>query len=358
MLRLVAYAPFANRLFLPSRYLLAGGPLFKALQHARVLLEERLVAVDIHADADSFAELACRQRLGRPAEQRGAWLDAHVRLKRPFQVQPLQARYHAVLAADLDVGGGLRHQLVGRQPKPDLLAAIARARKRFATVEGSRRTFVETVARTLQEAGLASQRRLLERWAAMRYYTVPFLMNTVRTRELPRSAFQLLHELGGPRPPRALRADAQPAHSAENLARVLLPGNLELSRAGPLAVAALQARADIPHARRAFAEVVAAADRVEMTEEVSEVLRQTFAAQLHTLHRARGRGRRNDLVADLLGGTLSGIGLPLPPEVGAGLGGAATVIELGRHALSPGHESRIAPWPVACEHLTRLLQDV
>ena len=63
--RIAAYALFANRVIVPSRYLLQNGDTFDAISQMLPLLEDGIVVPDLRQDCDSFVSFVENGGAGR-----------------------------------------------------------------------------------------------------------------------------------------------------------------------------------------------------------------------------------------------------------------------------------------------------
>ncbi len=93
LLRTLSYLVIAERVLVPSRYLLESGAVRTAIGRLPQLLQEGLVVPQIHANETSFADLAAHRKRGQEAIRAGEWLDLKSAYCQPFDVQPLSVIY-------------------------------------------------------------------------------------------------------------------------------------------------------------------------------------------------------------------------------------------------------------------------
>lgn len=178
--RLVAYALFAHRLIIPSRYLLQPCMTYDALVALRGLLEAGVVVPDLREGHCSFVEylkeegVVDKGRLGC-----AEFLDRHASSVYSFDIKGQSELFHARLLEDLSEDGMLRSKLRLAGVQESRIDAL---RGEFAECEGGRRAFVN-----LANKYVPHNEGTISKWAALRYYTTPAELMPRCIRDVPAS---------------------------------------------------------------------------------------------------------------------------------------------------------------------------
>lgn len=346
-LRIIAYLAFAEKVCIPARYILSSADMFAAIGMAEPLLREGLVCPERRAEASSCEELARTLDLPEVATRRGEWLDTIARSVRVFRSMELADYYRSVLLHDLGPDGGLRKAMDDELLRRSL-DGINRAHEAYAAVlDGTPEAYWRTVA------GYAPQAEAFARqWAMARYYITPTAFDTLNTREVPRSAANLLirgqvldEEM------RPLDVPA-PAESLFSQLSMQLPAYDVRSRAREFCEAVMTVRGDVPKAREVFADVQRRAELSPLSNELAQLMRRE-------LHRQRGVKRASGptvTVLASLGGAAIGLVAGQQPAIGVAAGLGSGLVGHGAQKLvEERREKRRKPWVVAIDHMTREL---
>lgn len=346
-LRIVAYLAFVDGLYVPARYILQGDAMWRAVQFAEPLLRSGLVTPERRAEASSCEDLAARLGLGGSGRDRGRWLDERVAKMRTFRSTQLGAEYHELLLDDLQDDGPFLRSLRGRARR-GAVDAIKRAHDAFGGVVGD---YTPEVFSLTVGQHLPSARQAALQWAMARYYLTPTLFDNMNTREIPRSAANLLVRGG------ALDADLRPMETAapvEAMYKLLTLSIPKEHHVGVMADAYCEAitevREKLPHARRVFREVRERAELGGMASELGAMM----AAELR--HQQGLRPRAASVVYTLGTSLATGVGgVLLGADVAIAVGssvatGAAT--QAGHALLADRISRRRRPWPLAIDYLS------
>lgn len=185
--RLVAYALFANRLIIPSRYLLQPCMTYDALVALRGLLEAGVVVPDLREGHYSFVEYLKEEGVVDKTRFGCAeFLDRYASSVYSFDIKGQSELFHRRVLEDLSEGGLLRSKLrlAGvRDLKIDAL------RDAFTECEGGRRSLVNLASKYVPHNEGA-----ISKWAALRYYTTPAELMPRCIRDFPASISAELRE--------------------------------------------------------------------------------------------------------------------------------------------------------------------
>jgi hypothetical protein len=278
-LRVIAYLAFAETVCIPARYILADTSGFEAMWMARPLLELGLVQPARRKEAASYAELAVLLGLPADGHRRARWLDQLDHIKRVFYSDKLSQRLRAVLLEDLDRHGGLRVAL-GANLEQDMFRTIElsldRAHEAYATLnDGTPEAFWQTIA-----AHAPTARTLARRWAMARYYITPTFYDLLNTREVPRSAAELLRQgkvLDDDMQPIDLPAPVGIAVAQLTLA---MPSYEVRSRANEYCEAIVRIRERIPQARAVFADIQRRNELSPLSQELGQMMADELKRQM------------------------------------------------------------------------------
>lgn len=178
--RLASYGLFANRVIVPSRYLLQPGVTFDAVRTLTGLLEEGIVVPDLREGYSSFVEFLEDKSSGALEPNRlqcAQFLDDHARAVYSFDISGQSELYHKRLIEDISEQGLLRRKIDPDGVKDHL---FERAIEEFAQQGGSRRTFKRILASFFH-----GQENVIQEWAALRYYTTPAELEPRCFRDFP-----------------------------------------------------------------------------------------------------------------------------------------------------------------------------
>lgn len=345
LVRLLAYALYANRIFVPGRYLLAPGPFYDAVSWAPELLEQGILVPDIRTGVTTFRDLVEIRRLDAEAAVRAEFLDGHSKLISVFDDQGQSTRFHTRLLEDLEPTGALR-QLIPAEHQPKL-ALIA---GRFRDQPGSREIFTNLAAEVLPDS-----RGLFERWAAIRYYTTPMEFDAVRVRDIPHTAARLLAQAHALtllhfEDPDVGRDLPDPMSEAAQRMALAVPKFYNDRDARLLVQAVLATREEVPEARQKLAKIIESAQAEKLADALNQVLldslrrERIFADLSPRMKDQLKRGAKESALSTLVGIVL-----------GALMGPFAAAVDFVRGALGPMREARTrkatAPWKMSYEHL-------
>lgn len=344
-LRIIAYLAFAESVCVPARYILGSRSTFDAITLARPLVEEGLVRPERRSEVQCCEELAERLGLPEVARRRGEWIDTVARSTRVFHSTELADYYRAILLQDLGPTGGLRTAL-----RKDILRAslpgLERAHEAYAAVtDGTPEAYWRTVAEYAPRIEPTARQ-----WAMARYYITPTKFDTLNTREVPRSAADLL--IRGKVLDEAMRPLDLPA-PAEAMFTTLsmhLPAHDARARARDYCEAVLEVRGRVPRAREIFSDVQRRAELSPISTELAQLMREE-------LDRQRGIRRSSGTVFTVmasLAGTGLGWAVGNDPGVGLATGVAGGVASNAvQNRLQDSRERKKRPWVVAIDYMTR-----
>lgn len=250
--RLVAYALFANRLIVPSRYLLQPCVSYKSLIALEGLLEAGIIVPDLREGCLSFREHL--EREGVTDSERLAcadYLDRHAGCIYSFDVKGESSLYHERLLGDLAEGGVLRKKLVSAGAPDVNIDAFSKA---FEECEGSRRTFERLANRFVP-----GNSRVISDWAALRYYTTPAELIPLCIRDFPYELSQELRADGLSVPlaivdPDGRNALPQPMRLCHETL-LDLPENLPMEDLKKLSDIVIAVRQQVPNSSAKFASL-------------------------------------------------------------------------------------------------------
>lgn len=295
--RLAAYALFANRLIIPSRYLLQPCTTYDALVTLRGLLEAGVVVPDLREGYCSFVEYLKEE--GVVDERRlncAEFLDRHASSVYSFDIKGESELYHTRLLEDLSEGGLLRMKLELAGVRESKIDAFRNA---FIECEGGRRSFER-----LAKKYIPYNDGTISKWAALRYYTCPAELMPRCIRDLPAPVSAELRENRLSTPLTVSDPDefGNLPQPMELCHRVLvgLPENLDREELTLLSNAILYVRERVPEGPAKFASLAEqsfAKDLNDINAVFSEALRREkrFSSLTHSF------------VVDALGGLI-----PLP----------------------------------------------
>lgn len=335
--RILAYTLVAERIYVPSRYLLAGGPILGAVKIAPALLELELVVPSIHENEQSFEDLARHRRRGVLAEENGRWLDEHAPARQPFTVGPLSRLYKSQIIDDLSEDGPF-WRMLDAYHRPGIRKRLITLKHRFESSEAGRGSLVE-----LSASILPRYRNIFERWAAVRYYSTPALTDEVLlTRELPSSGYDLLL-------PKAANTDES------EIGRQFFENELRLSLPRFVATPLPREAATVVNAVLETREQTAAFRRRAILERTLSSGQTSVSADLERelTEEARRRRRQRYAVATSVVLSLAGTGVAttLNPIASAGIGlGVLGATTAGTAAYNRFERSR-QQWSFARETL-------
>ncbi|HEU4703930.1 MAG TPA: hypothetical protein VFS37_15725 [Conexibacter sp.] len=342
-LRIVSYLAFAESVCVPARYLLRGDEAFAALQLAQPLVAAGLVRPERRAEVGTCAELADVLGLPEAARHRGEWLDSIAPRARVFHSAHLSQDYRAILLGDLARGGGLRKVLPPRTRRA-AQDGLDRAHDAYAAVQdGTPEAFARVVREHAPRVGETALR-----WAMARYYVTPMMFDKVNTRELPRSAAELLVR-GGILPSTAQPLELPaPAEATYIRLTAHLPGYAVRTNAARYCEALLRVRERLPEARRIFSDVQQRATLPPLTSELGQLMREELARQ-------QGM-RQGNGVAWAVGTSLGGaaVGALVGGDVAiAGATGVMTGVggHLSGRWIDRRRDRRHRPWVLANERV-------
>jgi hypothetical protein len=345
-LRIIAYAPFAEVIAIPSRYILDGVAMYQAVLWAAPLLEAGVIQPERRSDTASFRELAEQRRLDHDGVARAQVLDELTKAARLVRWKPLEALWRDIICTDIDHGGAFRKLL---------------SQEGFGVLRGRNATALDAVTKTYRESehGLEDFlrivdaqcapeiRRLARRWAMARYYYTPTLVDATSVREIPTRAGQLLLRaagLPGLSTPLDMPGPAELAFRRLEV-RLDLVGPIE-THASAYCHAALQVRRDIPRARRVFAERTDNETVRRSGLTVGDALQQECRRQARRPTRAKTRAV--ELTAILAATGVSTAAGMVDVPIGAA---ASVVAALGIHAARMQAAKRRRSWEIAVDRL-------
>jgi hypothetical protein len=356
-LRLVAYLTFAEAACVPARHILEGDAMAEAVSWAVPLLDEGLLLPERRVEAMSFEELARSRELPEIGFKRAEFLDAHASRVRRLVWRELAVTYKEILDSDLAPGGAFRRTVVGGMTGKHAVA-LDRAfdfHRQFG--DGAPEIFVKGVAKFAPV--LARQAR---RWAMARYYTTPLMYDSANTREIPKSAADLL--VRGRVLDSSMRPfeKAAPAEAAFHRLQASVPANSIATTYRHYCEALLEVRRELPEARRIFSDVREKAQLKDAGETLSELFKKELARQQGV---RPGSGRTFTLVSSLLssaaGGALSfasGSDVALGAGVGFAFGVASNAASAEVQAkILKQRDRKRRPWVLAMDQLDKRVAD-
>lgn len=274
---LAAYALFANRIIIPSRYLLYGGPVYDAVCVLGRLLEEGIIVPDIRENHSSFSEFANNTIDASPeVRARALFLDQHSSTVYSFEMGDQSRRYHTHLLRDInpEQNGALARIVSDQGANHDDLLLIA---EKFCVQEGSRSGFIKTASEILPEFY-----DTFSNWAALRYYTTPTETENRSIRDLPACISNMIRQAGFSTP------IFHPEHSSSesmlppaNLAyRVLidLPRKVAIDNLSVLSDVVIQVRRQVPNGPAKFSSLAEKGFK-ENAEEINQVYLEAIAGE-------------------------------------------------------------------------------
>jgi hypothetical protein len=356
-LRIIAYVAFTEAICVPTRYVLQGDAMFKAMRLAEPLLRLGVVRPERRAEATSAEDLARILELPEAVRRRGAWLDEKAKETRSFRSERLAESYREILTNDLAPGGGLRLALqhkdsLGAKRYTEVEKGLDQAHQLYVDSEdGTPEAFYKTVQAFAPRAASIAQR-----WAMARYYLTPTNDDTLNTREIPDSAARLLER--GKVLPKELRPMdvAAPVNAAYVRLHYNLPAQKVSGRALEYCEAVMQVREAIPQARTKFREVRERADLGVLTDELTRLMVEELKRQ-EGLRRDSGITFATLLMALAGGGvgfaaSAPHLGFPLDLASALGTGVATGVgVKIGESSFAGRRERRRAPWPLVIDRL-------
>lgn len=205
--RIAAYALFANRVIVPSRYLLQKGDTFDALSQMLPLLEGGIIVPDLRQGCDSFVTYVKGGGAGRDDGlyeehlECARFLDQHAALVFNFDSKNQGAIYKERVIQDLSPGGVLWN--LHREDR-GFAEGASRLASKYADSPGGRRLLVKMGSKLLPE-----HKGVIEDWAALRYYTTPAELEPYCIRDFPYKVSSRLREMGMSRPVRFVDPDSE-----------------------------------------------------------------------------------------------------------------------------------------------------
>ena len=296
--RFVSYALFANRLIVPSRYLLSEGITFETFRALQGLLEAGVLVPDLREGYSRFVDYLADN--GVTDEGRlvcAQFLDDHSDSVYSFDVSGQSGLYHERLLGDIAPDGVLRNKLDPNGANSD---GFDRLLDRFADCEGGRRTFVRVATEEL--GGYEDE---LSRWAALRYYTTPAELEPRCLRDFPFAISRELRDCGLSRPCGFVDPDEhgvmpEPMNLAHQVL-ISLPSQMSFDDLSKLSAVTLRVREQVPNGAAKFSTLCEQGFANNLYQ-----INQLFAEEL-----ARERGfssRTHGFARDaLLGDTISSI---------------------------------------------------
>lgn len=276
---LTAYALFAKRIIIPSRYLLYGGPVYDAICVLHGLLEEGIIVPDIRENHSSFSEFA-NDTLGAPSDvcARALFLDQHSSAVYSFEAGDQSGRYHAHLLHDIDPeqNGALAGIVSNQGASHDDLLRIA---EKFSTQMGSRSGFIETASEILPQFY-----DTFSNWAAFRYYVTPTETENRSIRDLPSGISNMMRQAGISIPiVQSERFSSENILPPANLTyRILidLPREIAVNNLSFLSDVVIQVRRQVPKGSAKFSSLAEKGFK-ENAEEINQVYREAVASERH-----------------------------------------------------------------------------
>lgn len=357
-LRLIAYLLFAEVVAVPTRYILDGDEMAKAIYWATPLLEECILVPERRSGPESFDQLVRMRKLPELALRRAEHLDRHANLVRTFHYGELSSTYVKLLSSDLSSSGAFRRVIPGatrgRQAQ-SLSRSLNDALRHFVrTTDGTPEAFALSVQRANPK--LYAQAK---RWAMARYYTTPLLYDRANTREIPDSAARLLTRgrvLDFSRRPFDSAAPVDEAYTRLEKLHIDLPeGSIE-KYYRQYCEALLEVRRTTAPARKLFEDIRTADEISAAGLELSE----RFAAELARQKAERpSKGRVFTVGSSLAGGLIAfeeakAVVDQTFPQLTAGLAAAVGTGVLSNEAMRMHNTRRIKrrqPWLLAIDQL-------
>jgi hypothetical protein len=191
---------------------------------------------------------------------------------------------------------------------------------------------------------------MIEKWAAVRYYTVPMDFD-ICIRDIPHPAAELMVRSESLRPtylqdPGIEGAAPEPMNSAIEVMSLEFPELYTEGDAKALVQAVLRTREDVPEARRKFAAVVHVAFEDELVSEINGTLKRHLVSErlVRTGSPSLSDGYKYAAKEGVLSMALEFAAGPLAPFIG-GMRAAAS------HGSDHGQMRVEAPWKISCEYL-------
>ena len=256
--RISAYALFANRVIIPSRYLLQKSSTFQAVIRLSNLLEEGIIVPDIPKQYGSFQELA-RDNLERhpdlnPQEHINCavLLDNYASCVFRFD-SSCQGRIYKLRLLDDISSGGLLYQ--SHSSDNNFIEGLKRIEEEYYNNKSGGRSLFLRLARKHLPAYINE----LDEWAGLRYYTTPAEVEPYCLRDFPNRVSKLLREVGLSHPIRFVDPDEndkmpEPMASAYEVTQYL-PESLSENDYSVLAEAVCFARENCTNASAKFARL-------------------------------------------------------------------------------------------------------
>jgi len=347
VLRLMGYVLFANRVGLPTRHLLTSDALFRLITWAPELLKDGLLFPDLPEGVNTILENARAAQYPTEAnwQERAIFLDEHARYIHAFDASGMMARFRSQILRDLGSSGPLRALLQAEHEDGDLTAdSLARRMSDFAPARHD--AFLEAARGAVPDA----THDLIERWAAVRYYTVPMDFD-ICVRDIPHPAAELMIRSEALAPtyledPGIHGAAPEPMNTAIEIMSLDFPEVYGEGDAKALVQAVLRTREDVPEARRKFAAVVHVAFEDDLVSEINSTLRRHLVSErlLRTNSPSLSEGFKHAIKESAWSIALELATGPLGPFVG---GYRAAALEANAH----GRMAIDAPWKISCEYL-------
>lgn len=274
---LTAYALFAKRIIIPSRYLLYGGSVYDAIRVLHGLLEEGIIVPDIRENHSSFSEFAS-DTLDAPSDvrARALFLDQHSSTAYSFEAGDQSGRYHAHLLHDIDPeqNGTLAGIVSNQGASHDDLLRIA---EKFSTQKGSRSGFIETASKILPQF-----QDTFSKWAALRYYVTPTETEARSIRDFPSCISNMMRQAGISSPIIQTNTSfSKSVLSPANLAyQVLidLPRKIAVNNLSFMSDVVIEVRRQIPKGPAKFSSLAEKGFK-ENAEEINQIFREAVAGE-------------------------------------------------------------------------------
>lgn len=351
LIRLLAYALYARRVFVPGRYLLAAGPFFKAVRLAPELLQEGILVPDLRVGVPTFRDLVAVRGLDSEAAKRADFVDLNASHVSVFDDRGQSERFHQRLMTDLQPNGALSTLVA-----PDKYPCLTKISEAFRDHPGSREGFVKVATDLAPEL-----RATWSTWAAIRYYTTPMEFDAVRVRDLPHSAARTLARANSLsllhfEDPTAGHGLPEPMAQVAQRMALSLP-NVDAAKDARLLVeAVLATRQEVPEAREKLTSLISGAQAEGIAGALNQALLESLLKE-RVLKDLSPRVRDQVLKGAKQAGPMTLVGLVL----GALLGPAAAAIDFVRGVIAPVSEANAqkaaAPWRMSYEHLAHHLDE-
>lgn len=357
-LHTLGYLLFTDEVSIPARYMLDGAEMAKAMYWSEALLEESIVVPERRHGVESFDDLAQVRTLAERGRRRAEFLDRHARHVRTFRYDALSTRYIELLGSDLLEAGGFCRAFVARADARRRQAIDAARADFISTTDGTPDAFVRSISKYVPTLGANARA-----WAMARYYITPLQFDQANTRELPKSAADLLIR-GGVIDPDAPRfGGAAPAiEAAERLAKLhasLPSGSIE-SNHRSYCEAVLEVRRNVPEARTLFREIRDASHLKDAGDSLTAEFEKELRRQLGV---RTAPGIRFVLSSSLIGaGSGYGAGLavgadPITQLATAAVSGVVSGVasKVAEGPVEGRNRHRQAPWILAMDELSENL---